>query len=187
MIIVFDAFGTLIEAKNRTNPYARLNKKSTSNLHRDFMTTNKPLQAFCEELGAQGMYESLKAALELEHQHMNLYEDVEPALRALRSRGATIGLCSNLAHGYGQRVRQLLPEMDAYILSYEVGHRKPEPLIYEKVCKALSCRPKDIIFVGDSLKADVQGPQSFGMRSFHLHRDAGVGLQDFLKSLGPKT
>lgn len=187
MIVVFDAFGTLIRATNRTNPYARLNKKSLSNLHREFMTQNKPLQAFCEELGQAGMYESLKCELELEHQNMSLFEDVDATLKQLRAQGATIGLCSNLAHDYGARVKELLPNMDAYILSYEVGYRKPEPLIYDKVCKALKCRPKDIVFVGDSIKADVKGPQDYGMQSFHLHRDKGVHLGDFLRSLGAKA
>lgn len=183
MIVVFDAFGTLVKASNRTNPYGRLNRKCDSNMHRDFMTQNKTLQQFCEQVGQQGMYPNLAHLLQQELENIELFADVVPTLEALRGRGIKVGLCSNLAHGYGARVRQLLPDMSAYIMSYEVGCRKPEPQIYENVCSALSCKAKDVLFVGDSEKADVIGPKEFGMRSFHLQRDAGIDLNALLRKI----
>lgn len=184
MIVVFDAFGTLLKANNRTNPYGRLNRKLPSNMHRQFMTTNKSLEDFCVELGQHGLYPSLQSLLTQELKDIELFADVSHTLQRLRAKGMRIGLCSNLAQGYGQRVMDLLPSLDAYTLSYEVGARKPEPEIYAHVCQALGCKPKDVMFVGDSENADVLGPKAFGMKSFHLNRDAGIKLDDFLKSIG---
>ena len=49
------------------------------------------------------------------------FADVDEALSRLRGLGVKVAVCSNLAQPYGNLVRQFLPGMDAYILSYEVG------------------------------------------------------------------
>jgi hypothetical protein len=52
----------------------------------------------------------------------------------------------------GGRVRPavlgLLPGLDAYVFSYEVGLAKPDPAIFQRVCDALGCAPGEVVFVG---------------------------------------
>jgi FMN phosphatase YigB (HAD superfamily) len=54
---------------------------------------------------------------------------------------------------------------DAVVLSCEVGVRKPHPRFYAAVLDALGADPGAVMFVGDSLGADVAGPAKAGMRT----------------------
>jgi HAD superfamily hydrolase (TIGR01509 family) len=49
------------------------------------------------------------------------------------------------------------------ILSYEVGLAKPDPAIFHLVCERLGFQPAEIIFVGDTPSADIDGPRAIGM------------------------
>ena len=89
-------------------------------------------------------------------------------------------MCSNLAAEYGPAVLGLLPGLDAYVLSYEVGLAKPDPAIFGRVCAELGCAPGEVVFVGDSKRCDVDGPRAFGMQARHLDRRAGQSLLDAL-------
>lgn len=74
----------------------------------------------------------------------------------------------------------MLPTLDAHILSYEVGVAKPDPAIYAAVCDALGCRPRDVLFIGDSRRADFEGPQNYGMHARLIDRRGGQTLDDLL-------
>ncbi len=54
---------------------------------------------------------------------------------------------------------------DAVTFSYLVGHAKPEPAIYAKVMDSLGLPAERILFVGDSVSADFDGPSMAGMAS----------------------
>jgi hypothetical protein len=78
--------------------------------------------------------------------------------------GVRIGVCSNLALPYGFPLLSALPDTpDAVILSYEVGLVKPDPAIFRLVCDRLGFRPAEILFVGDTPSADVEGPRAIGI------------------------
>jgi len=109
-----------------------------------------------------------------------LYPEVEAVLDTLRQVGRRVAVCSNLAASYGAAVRELLPGLDAYILSYEVGTAKPDPAIYEAVCSALERCSGEVLFIGDSQRCDLLGPQAFGMSAHWLDRASGQTLWDVL-------
>jgi HAD superfamily hydrolase (TIGR01549 family) len=178
--IAFDVFGTLIKMNRTLNPYARLLKAGHADQRRDFMTQNKSIQQFCEELGLGHMTPTIERELQAELSALSLFDDVQATLQRLRRDGKRIALCSNLAHAYGDCVKALIPGMDAYIFSYEVGAKKPEPAIYQHVCDALQCKARDVTFIGDSPRADVEGPKAFGMKSKHLNRKSGITLSDLI-------
>jgi len=66
-----------------------------------------------------------------------------------------------------------VPELDAYVLSYEVGVAKPHPTMYRLACAELGCAPAEAVFVGDSKRCDFDGPQAFGMQARWLDRREG--------------
>lgn len=57
-----------------------------------------------------------------------------------------------------------------YVVSGAVGCAKPQPEIYDLVCRAGSFHPADAVFIDDVL-ANVEGARSFGMSAIH-HRSA---------------
>ncbi|SEB83550.1 Haloacid dehalogenase superfamily, subfamily IA, variant 2 with 3rd motif like haloacid dehalogenase/haloacid dehalogenase superfamily, subfamily IA, variant 3 with third motif having DD or ED/haloacid dehalogenase superfamily, subfamily IA, variant 1 with third motif having Dx(3-4)D or Dx(3-4)E [Streptomyces sp. TLI_105] len=44
--------------------------------------------------------------------------------------------------------------VDGYVLSYEVGARKPDPAIFRAACALLGLPPAEVLMVGDSRPAD---------------------------------
>lgn len=180
--IVFDAFGTVIEPPaRRILPYEALARRMD---RRELMKRNLPYDALAAELGLPPLAPEIRAEWAADLSRYRLFPEVEPLLAALRARGLKIGLCSNLAHDYGLIVRRLLPDLDARVLSYEVGAVKPEPEIYQAVCAALQIRPEEALFIGDSLKADVEGPRAFGMRAARIERQGGRTLVDVAAEAG---
>ena len=182
-VICFDAFGTLIRFNRpRTNPYKRLLRVEEGRRAggMPFLTRNASVAAFADELGLGHLLPVIQRELDEEIAGMQLFIEVEPVLRRLRATGRRLALCSNLAAEYGPRVRRLLPDLDAYVLSFEVGAAKPAPAIYRAVCEALMSHPRDILFVGDSKRCDLHGPEAFGMSARLLDRKGGQTLVDLV-------
>ena len=89
--------------------------------------------------------------------------------QSLRDSGLLIAVCSNLALPYGAPLLSVLPDApDAVIHSYEVGLVKPDPAIFHVVCDRLGVQPAEILFVGDTQLADIDGPQAIGMSAMHI-------------------
>ena len=99
-------------------------------------------------------------------------------LRKLRAAGFVIAVCSN----WGWDLRADLEctgvagEIDVLVSSAQAGFRKPHPRIYESTLALTRFGAEDAVFVGDTLRTDVLGPQSAGIRSVLL---APVALDTF--------
>lgn len=182
--IIFDAFGTLIQrAKKRENPYARLVSPGASgDLRHEVLTRNVPIEMFAEEQGLEHLIPLLRREIEQEIAALALYPDVLQTMAKLRGAGHKIAVCSNLAFEYCATVRQLLPTIDEFVFSCEVGTAKPQPEIYAEACQRLRCRPKDVLFIGDSKRADFEGPLAFGMCARLIDREAGENLEIVLRA-----
>lgn len=172
--VVFDAFGTLIKpVAHRVSAHRRLADIVGPERMVDrgtIMTRPIDIEAVAAEVGRPDLAPFLRREIDREVAQLRLYDDVEVVLQALRAAGLKLGVCSNLSADYGTVVRNLLPRMDAHILSFEVGTRKPEPAIYQAVCRLLRCRPRDVLFVGDSPRADLAGPIANGMSAVLVDR-----------------
>jgi HAD superfamily hydrolase (TIGR01509 family) len=91
-------------------------------------------------------------------------------LRKLRAAGFTIAVCSN----WGWDLRAdlegagLVEEIDVLVTSAQAGFRKPHPRIYQSTLCLSGFAAEETVFVGDSLRTDVLGPQSAGIGSVLL-------------------
>ncbi len=114
--------------------------------------------------GAIGMfYDDLKAR--------GMYRDVTPALEALRAR-VPLAIVSNADHEYlhGTIATHGLA-FDHVIHSEGVRVYKPHPRIFETALAAFGIDdPSQAIYVGDTPKEDVQGPQMAGIPAVWLNR-----------------
>ena len=114
---------------------------------------------------------------------LQLSDEVPTVIIKVRAAGLQLAVCSNLAFEYGGAARQLLPDFDAHILSFEVGAAKPDHRIYAATCRMLHCAPREVVFIGDSKRCDVHGPQGFGMQARWLDRSGGESLLDALEGI----
>jgi len=184
--VCFDAFGTLISVEGkRLNPYRHLFSTSSesSALRLSILTRNVSPDVLAGELGLEAVLPIMRQELGEELSALRCFPEVDEVMDALRRDGMRIGVCSNLAQAYGPHVRELVPGLDAYILSYEHGVAKPDPAIYAHVCKALDRQPQEVLFIGDSRRCDFHGPRAFGMQSCWLDRRSGMTLWDALSRM----
>lgn len=191
--VVFDAFGTLVRIGTRLGPYRAL-QKVMANYGRPIqsddavmmMTTETGLAGIVQRCGVRVPVSKLapiEEDLYRELSTIRLFDDAITAIIRVRRRGMKIAICSNLAAPYGAVVTALLPRFDAYAWSFRVGAVKPDPRMYAYVAEAVGCAPSRILFVGDTVAADVAGPRAAGMTALHLDRGAETRRDDSLKGL----
>ena len=107
-----------------------------------------------------------------ENQHFFLYDDVEPVLRELASRGLKIGLISNSHRPLAsfQQHFELDGLITAAVSSSEHGYMKPHPSIFESAMTLAGVEARESMMVGDSLSHDIDGARRVGMRGVLVHR-----------------
>jgi epoxide hydrolase-like predicted phosphatase len=93
-------------------------------------------------------------------------EAMVAGVRALRSRGLSIGLVSN-SWGSRRYPRALLDELfDGIVISGEEGFRKPDPRMYELGAERVGAEPAACVFV-DDLAFNLDPARELGMAVVH--------------------
>jgi HAD superfamily hydrolase (TIGR01509 family) len=166
--VCFDAFGTLVAITDKRQSFRTLLRGAVTSISAEEILT-RPLNLqgvaarLTHDFGEGGLLE-LERDLQAECASVRLRPGIAAIWRDLRGKGLRIGVCSNLALPYGPPLLSALPDTpDTVILSYEVGLVKPDPAIFRLVCHQLGCQPAEILFVGDTPAADIEGPGTIGM------------------------
>ena len=109
--------------------------------------------------------------------HFFLYDDVEPALRALSGAGLKIGLISNTQRPLDVFAAhfELGGLISAAVSSAEHGFLKPHPAIFEAALASIGVAAAEAVMVGDSVKHDIEGARQIGMQAILVRRN-GDGL-----------
>lgn len=109
-----------------------------------------------------------------------VHADWPGTVAALRGRGLRIGLVSN----WDLRLRGLLGQLgidgqvDAVVISAELGVEKPAPAIFAAATAALGVAPAECLHVGDTWAEDVLGARGAGLRAAWLANAAGAVAPD---------
>ncbi|WP_085696158.1 HAD family hydrolase [Pseudomonas sp. B26(2017)] len=197
--VIFDAFGTLLEIRNRQSPYRRLlrlgsqqGRVASPDDIRWIMTNACGLQEAADFFGiklSSAQLAELQSSLDVEIQSITPFEDALPAIELLRNRKVRIGVCSNLGGPYCSVVRNLLPGLDGYALSAEVGLMKPDAAMYQHICTQLDVVPSrepglngsQVMMIGDSRRCDAEGPRAAGLEGYHLDRSGAGRFSNLLE------
>ena len=85
-----------------------------------------------------------------------------------------VGLCSNFSHSETALdvldAGGLREHLDAVVISDAVGIRKPRREIFEETLRRLELTSREVIHVGDSLRADVAGAKACGISAVWITR-----------------
>jgi HAD superfamily hydrolase (TIGR01509 family) len=141
-----------------------------------------------------GMAEALGGTLDVatvqeavDRQYLATIENAElrpgcvDTLKELRNKGFHVSIVSNIDE---EQLRGLLdrfglkPFLDAWTSSEEAGSCKPDPGIYRLALKKSGSEPGDVLFVGDSLHHDIEGPAAIGIHTAWLTSDGKPGTSD---------
>ena len=93
------------------------------------------------------------------------FEDVLPALTALRSKGYRLGVLSNLRQDMNQLCQRLgfAPYLDFCFNSAGAGAEKPNALIFLAALEHAATTPEETMHVGDQYRSDVLGARAVGI------------------------
>jgi HAD superfamily hydrolase (TIGR01662 family) len=96
--------------------------------------------------------------------------DVIPTLKALRDAGLKLAIvCNTPLQGEviddHLRMEGLLDFFPVRIYSSDVGFRKPNPRIFRTALDELRVDPGDALYVGDTIRADIDGALKAGMHA----------------------
>lgn len=102
-----------------------------------------------------------------------VYPDTVSVLSALKGRGLILGIISN----FDSRIYPLLSGLglfkwtDSITISSREGTAKPDGRIFSRALSVHDLLPGEALHVGDSIREDVEGARSAGLKALHLCRD----------------
>ncbi|MFJ9338311.1 HAD family hydrolase [Streptomyces sp. NPDC101733] len=100
----------------------------------------------------------------------DLYEDVRPALSALRARGVRVVVAGNQSTRAGEMLRALHLPADLVVTSGEWGVSKPSSAFFERVRAVSECPAAETLYVGDHPANDIHPARAAGLRTAHIRR-----------------
>ncbi|MGE0000363.1 MAG: HAD family hydrolase [Ilumatobacteraceae bacterium] len=115
----------------------------------------------------------------------SVHDDVIARIERLRAEGFHVGLLTNSFLEFREIIaaRIDLRLFDTVVDSSEVGHRKPEPEIYELTTARTGAAPSEIVYLDDFLP-NVDGARRAGWTTIHV-RDVETALHDLDVLLTP--
>jgi putative hydrolase of the HAD superfamily len=105
--------------------------------------------------------------------YVHIDENAKAMLTSLHSK-YKLGIVSNFA--IPECVFKLLKAssldcfFDVVVVSAAVNKRKPSPEIFEGALKTLGVSAAEVVFVGDTIDADIEGAKAVGMRAIYVER-----------------
>ena len=101
------------------------------------------------------------------------FDDSIPTLEALRERGVTVGMISNIDQPGNQLASSvgLAEHLDLVVTSAEAGVEKPNPEIFWAALERAEAEPGEAMHVGDQPASDVAGAVRAGIAPVLLDRD----------------
>ncbi|HEX8184500.1 MAG TPA: HAD family hydrolase [Blastocatellia bacterium] len=141
-----------------------------------------------------------EAIADCEHEFLrsgiHLFDDVISTLNFLRRLGFKLGLVTNASPSVRIVIEthKLGEYMDCTAISSEIGHRKPDPMIYKTALKQLDVSAENSMFIGDGNDRELDGAHELGIKTVLVNRglpkhvkmeDSSLSSIDFtIRSLG---
>lgn len=199
-VVVFDAYGTLVENPLSAQPFRRLREVlekagvDTSEYPSRAMTSRHSLTSLAQSYGEvvpQEVLAKFEQDLLGELFAVRPFPDAQRTIRHVLSQGATVVIASNLAWPYALPVKHIVRgimgdlemRLDAgrvrTAFSFDIGHLKPSSHFFITLAGSVGgMENHDFFMVGDRYTEDVEGPESIGWKAWLLDRESGSGLLD---------
>jgi len=146
------------------------------------------------ELGYPGLNghllaDGVRALFRYEEACWTAFPDALPTLQTLQDAGYRLGLISNASDdALIQRLTRrlgLTPYLHPALNSAGVGIRKPDTRVFQMVLEEWRLGPDEVVMVGDTLEADIQGARLAGMRGVLALMDENPENEEFCHSIIP--
>lgn len=140
--------------------------------------------AFDAELRARGVTISARDLMDKVDEATQVRPAVVAAIRKLRAAGLrTAALTNNwLSDDQARKMNVLRSEFDVFIESARAGLRKPDPRIYELVCRELGCATSQVAYL-DDIGSNLKPARAMGMTTIKVE-DYRVALAELSDLVG---
>jgi len=142
-------------------------------------------EAFKTKIDEDFLSRSMQTLIDHRARTVVVFPHVLELLQTLRGSGRILGVVTNTSsESVPNRVLEatrLKCFFDIIVTSAQFGVRKPYPGIFLHALERLGARPRQSVFVGDSMKHDIVGARSVGMKTViltHGSRFAGHAAAD---------
>jgi HAD superfamily hydrolase (TIGR01549 family) len=111
-------------------------------------------------------------------EHWTYVEGAQDTFRAVADRFPVGVLTNGFAEVQAQKMKKFpeIPERSRVVLvSEETGYLKPHPVVFETAAERAGVEPERILYVGDSLRSDVEGGRRAGWQVAWFARDGVNG------------
>ena len=137
----------------------------------------KPVRAVLVDFGetlVERVDDSLQPLNELE---VVAFPDSAPMLNRLQRDGYRLAVVSNTTQSSERVLRGVLQTLgldhffDAVVTSFDIGHEKPDPVIFRRALELLGCPADEAAMIGNDPTVDVGGAAALGMITILICRD----------------
>ena len=125
--------------------------------------------------GKVSLQELLQVYYREVYREREIFPEVKHVLQQLSEWGISMGIISNTTNPVFMKELELEDSglkkyFDFTLYSSGVPYRKPHPSIFQLAISHFQLEPCEILFVGDSLSADILGAQKVGMKTAWINR-----------------
>lgn len=143
-------------------------------LERGEITLEAFYTCFDADCRAAGLAVSVQRLMALVHESTVVRPRMVGVIDRLRRHGLRVGALTNTWVRQGRTVTESLrPHFDVFVESSTVGLRKPDPRIYELVCRELGVPPARAAFL-DDLGRNLKAARALGMTTIKVDDPAAA-------------
>ena len=156
--------------QNATRPLRQLDREERNRFFAEY--ERLVLQGAGAEVDAATALEVWRTVRQMPYK-LRRFDDVPSAMEALRGKGLTLGMISNINRNGAELAQELglAEHLDFAVTSVEVGAEKPHAPIFLAALKRAHAEPSEAVHVGDQLTSDVEGARGVGINPVLLDRD----------------
>ena len=121
------------------------------------------------------IYDSKKSFYLFFQREAFAYDDVHSILEFCKNNNIKTAVYTDVAYGMDDEfslndIKDISNYIDLKLTSRNVGYRKPNKAGFNKMIKEFSCKPEELIYIGDE-KKDIDGIKSIGGYSILIDRE----------------
>lgn len=167
----FEAF--LAKSRELFRPMIELSRTTHREAH--YEDVLQYLLSYFKISGPVSLQELLQVYYEEVYLEREVFPEVVAVLEQLSQWGVGMSIVSNTTNPVFMKELELERSglkkyFDFSIYSSGVPFRKPHPSIFQLAASRFQLQPSEVLFVGDSLSADVLGAQQAGMKAAWVNR-----------------